>query len=172
MDCYACALEKELNAGRIINKMFTDIFTNETLLIPICAWALAQILKFVIALIKGEGFDLNYLVGPGGMPSAHSAMVSALAISVGIIEGFGSTLFAISVILAAIVIYDSAGVRQSVGQQSAVLNRIVRELKLRQPRDVLGKELRELVGHTPFQVIIGVVFGIAFACLWLFLANL
>jgi hypothetical protein len=74
--------------------------------------------------------------------------------------------------MAAIVIYDSAGVRQSVGQQSAVLNRIVRELKLRQPRDVLGKELRELVGHTPFQVIVGVVFGIAFACLWLFLANL
>lgn len=152
--------------------MFIDIFTNKLLLIPICAWALAQVLKVIVALIKGDGFDLSYLVGAGGMPSSHSAMVSALAISAGITEGFGSAFFAISVILALIVIYDSAGVRQSVGQQSVVLNRIVRELKLRQSRLVLGAELRELVGHTPFQVIVGVVFGVAFACLWLFLANL
>ncbi len=152
--------------------MFKDLFTNEVLLIPVCVWALAQVLKFIIALVSGKGFDLDYLFGPGGMPSSHSAMVSALAVSVGIIEGFGSSLFAISVILAAIVIYDSAGVRQSVGQQSVVLNRIVQELKLRQTRIIIEKELRELVGHTPVQVIVGVAFGVSFAWLWLFLAGL
>jgi acid phosphatase family membrane protein YuiD len=106
------------------------------------------------------------------MPSSHSAMVSALAVAVGIIEGFGSVFFAIAAILALIVIYDSAGVRQSVGRQSVVLNRIVRELKLRQPRVVFGTELRELVGHTPFQVLAGVLLGVGFSCTWLFLANI
>jgi acid phosphatase family membrane protein YuiD len=152
--------------------MFNDLFTNKVLLIPICAWALAQLMKFIIALLSGKGFDLDYLFGPGGMPSSHSAMVSALAISVGIVDGFGSSLFAVSVVLAVIVIYDSAGVRQSVGQQSVILNRIVRELRLRQTRVILEKELRELIGHTPIQVIVGVLFGISFACLWLYLANL
>jgi len=151
--------------------MLLDVITNEVLIIPICIWALAQTLKMVIAVIKGNGFELGYLVSSGGMPSAHSAMVSALAIAVGMTNGFGSTLFGISVILALIVMYDSAGVRQSVSQQSGVLNRIVHELRLRQPRVVWEADLRELVGHTPFQVIVGAVLGITVAWLWLFLAG-
>ncbi len=151
--------------------MLLDIITNEVLIIAICTWALAQILKMLIAVIKGNGFDLSYFVSSGGMPSAHSAMVSALAVSVGMTEGFGSAVFGISVVLALIVIYDSAGVRQSVSQQSVVLNRIVHELKLRQSRVVLEAELRELVGHTPFQVIAGTALGIAVAWFWLILAG-
>jgi acid phosphatase family membrane protein YuiD len=150
--------------------VFKDLLTNQTLIIAACAWAFAQILKTIIALAKGEGFDWGYLVGSGGMPSSHSATVSALAVSVGINEGFGTTLFAVATILALIVIYDSAGVRQSVGQQSVVLNRIMRELKLGQSR-VIGAELRELMGHTPFEVLVGVVLGIAFAVVWLFLSG-
>jgi acid phosphatase family membrane protein YuiD len=151
--------------------MLLNIITNEVLIIPICIWALAQTLKMLIAVIKGNGFDLSYLVSSGGMPSAHSAMVSALAVSVGMTQGFGSAFFGIAVILALIVIYDSAGVRQSVSQQSTVLNRIVHELRLRQPRVVWEADLRELVGHTPFQVIAGAALGIAVAWLWLFLAG-
>jgi len=151
--------------------MLLDIITNEVLIIPICTWALAQTLKMVIEVIKGNGFDASYLVSSGGMPSAHSATVSALAVAVGMTHGFGSTVFGISVILALIVMYDSAGVRQSVSQQSGVLNRIVHELRLRQPRVVWEADLRELVGHTPFQVIVGAVLGITVAWLWLFLAG-
>lgn len=151
--------------------MVLEIVTNKALIIPVCVWIIAQLIKMVIAAIKGEGFDLGYLVSSGGMPSAHSAMVSALAVSVGMIHGFASAFFAISVIFASIVIYDSAGVRQSVGQQSAVLNRIVHELRLRQSRAVIGAELRELVGHTPLQVIAGVLLGVGIAWLWLFIIG-
>lgn len=151
--------------------MILDIITNEVLIISLTTWALAQTIKMITALFRGEGFDLSYLVSSGGMPSAHSAMVSALAISVGIIHGYGSAFFGISVIFAVIVIYDSAGVRQSVSQQSVVLNRIVRELRLRQSRAIIGAELRELVGHSPFQVIVGVLLGIAVAWLWLALVG-
>jgi acid phosphatase family membrane protein YuiD len=151
--------------------MLLDVITNVVLIIPICTWALAQTLKMVIAVMKGNGFDPSYLLSSGGMPSAHSAMVSALAVAVGMTYGFGSAVFSISVILALIVMYDSAGVRQSVSQQSGVLNRIVHELRLKQPRVVWEADLRELVGHTPFQVIIGAVLGITVAWLWLFLAS-
>ena len=152
--------------------MFWEIFTNKFLVIPVCAWALAQILKMLVALFQGKGFDLRYLVSSGGMPSSHSSIVTALATTIGILRGFGSVEFGISFILASIVLYDSAGVRQAVGEQSAVLNRIVHEIRLRQPFTKLEADLRELIGHTPFQVIIGALLGIAFAWLWLTLESL
>lgn len=152
--------------------MLHDLITNKILVIPLCAWAITQALKTVIALAQGKGFDLSYFFGSGGMPSTHSAMVSALATAVAMTDGFGSTFFAISAILAMIVMYDAAGVRQSVGQQSVVLNRIIRELRERQPLIKLEADLRELMGHTPFQVITGCVLGIAVAWLWLFIAGI
>ncbi len=91
---------------------------------------------------------LRYLVISGGMPSSHSAFVSALATSVALIEGLGSVAFGISAILALVVMYDAAGVRQSVGKQSVVLNRIIRELRLRRPIAELERDLREFIGHT------------------------
>jgi hypothetical protein len=111
------------------------------------------------------------MVSSGGMPSAHSAVVSSLATSIAMIEGFQSTAFGFAVIIAMIVMYDSAGVRQSVSQQSMVLNRIVGELKLHRPLFTLEADLRELVGHTPFQVIAGSALGIAVAWVWLFWAG-
>ena len=152
--------------------MVNAFFHNYALIIPACTWVVAQLIKMIIALAKGDGLDWSYMVSSGGMPSAHSAVVSALATSVALIEGVGSTLFGISVVLALIVMYDSTGVRQSVSQQSIVLNRIVGELKLRQPLIKLEADLRELVGHTPFQVIIGSALGIAIAMTWLLLAGL
>jgi acid phosphatase family membrane protein YuiD len=87
-------------------------------------------------------------------------------------NGFDSTFFAITVVLALIVMYDAAGVRQSVGQQSVVLNRIILELKRRQPLVKIEADIRELMGHTPFEVIAGGALGIALAWLWLFIAGL
>ena len=152
--------------------MFSDLITNWVLIIPLCAWVLAQLIKMLIALTLGKGIDLSFFVSSGGMPSAHSAMVSALATAVAMTDGFGSPFFAISVILALIVMYDAAGVRQSVGQQSVVLNRIILELRRKEPLVKIEADLRELMGHTPFEVIVGGALGIALAWSWLFIAGL
>ena len=151
--------------------MFYEIITNKVLIIPICSWTIAQLLKVIVILIQKKQLDLRYLVISGGMPSSHSAFVSALATSVALIQGLGSVAFGISAIFALVVIYDAAGVRRSVGQQSVVLNRIIRELRLRRPLTELGRDLREFVGHTQFQVIIGALLGIVIAWSWLAIAG-
>lgn len=151
--------------------MLFEIITNKVLIIPLCSWAIAQLMKVIIVLIKKKQLDLRYLVISGGMPSAHSAVVSALATSVAFFEGLDSVAFGISVILAVIVMYDAAGIRQSVGKQSVVLNRIIRELKLRRPLTELERDLREFIGHTSFQVIVGGLLGVVVAWLWLAIAG-
>jgi len=125
------------------------------------------LLKVLINLIREKQLDLRYFVVSGGMPSAHSATVCALATAVAITEGFDSVAFAVSAILAMVVLYDSAGVRRAVSQQSVILNRLMRELRTRRPRDELERDLRELIGHTPFQVIVGAALGFFIAWMWL-----
>ena len=150
--------------------MFYELITNKILVIPICAWAISQLLKVIVVLIQKKQLDLRYLVISGGMPSAHSAFVSALATAVALIEGLGSAAFGISAILALVVMYDAAGVRQSVGKQSVVLNRIIRELRLRRSVIELERDLREFIGHTSFQVIVGGLLGVCIAWLWIAIA--
>lgn len=135
-------------------------------LVSICAWVVAQLLKVFIALIRKRRIDLGLFVSSGGMPSAHSATVSALAASVAIVEGFSSVAFGISAIFAIVVMYDAAGVRQWVGKQSIVLNRMVREIRFRRPVAELERDLREFIGHTQFQVTIGALLGIGIAWIW------
>ena len=151
--------------------MLYEIITNKALIIPICSWAIAQLLKVLVVLIQQKQLELRYFVGSGGMPSSHSAFVSALATAVALIDGFGSVAFAISVILALVVMYDAAGIRQSVGKQSVVLNRIIRELRLRRPMIEVERDLREFIGHTSFQVVVGSLLGIFIAWLWLTMAG-
>jgi acid phosphatase family membrane protein YuiD len=139
---------------------------SNVLLASICAWALAQLLKVFIALIGKRQIDLHLIVSTGGMPSSHSAMVCALATSVAIVEGLDSVAFGIAAILAMVVMYDAAGVRSWVGKQSVVLNRIVKEIRTRRPLFELERDLREFIGHTPFEVIIGALLGITIAWLW------
>ena len=140
--------------------------TNKAFAAPLIAWFLAQSIKVVLELVLNRRLDFSRLVSSGGMPSAHSATVSALATTLGMMQGLGSPLFAISFIVAGIVLYDSAGVRQSVGQQAVVLNRIIRELRERRPMAELEHDLRELIGHTPFEVGAGVAIGIGIAVFW------
>lgn len=150
------------------NTIVNEIITNGTLVAPACAWAIAQLLKPFFSLIQGKGLQFRYLLGSGGMPSSHSAFVTALATAVALTAGFGSVAFGITFALALVVMYDAAGVRQSVAQQSTVLNRIIRELRLKRPMTELESDLRELVGHTPFQVVAGAALGIGIA--WLLIA--
>ena len=149
--------------------MLYDLITNEVLVVPLCVWAAAQLLKLFTKLVQTKRLDLRYLVASGGMPSSHSAIVAALATTVAMTQGLSSVAFGIACIVALIVIYDSAGVRKSVGQQAVVLNRIVREIRFRRPMAELERDLRELIGHTPLQVVAGAALGIIIAWLWLIL---
>ncbi len=105
------------------------------------------------------------------MPSSHTALVCALAAAVAMTQGFNSVVFAIAVILAVVVMYDAAGVRQAVSRQSVILDRIVKELLAKRPRDEVERDLREFIGHTPFQVIAGAALGIFIAWLWLTISG-
>ena len=151
--------------------MFHELINNQILIIPLCSWAIAQLLKVVVVLLQKKQLDVRYFVVSGGMPSSHSAFVSALATAVAFSEGLGSVAFGISVIFASVVMYDAAGIRHSVGQQAAVLNRILREIGERRPVKVLGRDFRELVGHTPFQVVVGGLLGIATAWSWITISG-
>jgi acid phosphatase family membrane protein YuiD len=142
------------------------------LLVSVCAWVIAQLLKVFIALIRKKQIDLRLFFSSGGMPSAHSATVSALAASVAIVEGFSSATFGIAAIFAMVVMYDAAGVRQWVGRQSIVLNRIVKEIRFRRPVAELERDLREFIGHTQFQVVIGSVLGIGIAWIWFTISGM
>ena len=151
--------------------MLYEIVTNKVLLISISAWAVAQLLKLFFSLAREKRFDLRYFAASGGMPSAHSATVSALATAVAMTQGLGSVAFAITAIVAMVVMYDAAGVRRAVSQQSIILNRVIRELLEKRPRKEVERDLREFIGHTPFQVIAGAVVGILTAWLWLTIAT-
>jgi acid phosphatase family membrane protein YuiD len=132
----------------------------------------AQLLKVLFVLVREKRLDLRYFVASGGMPSAHSAMVCALATAVAMTQGLSSVVFAITAILAMLIMYDAAGVRQAVSRQSIILNRIVKEFRVRRPRGEVERDLREFIGHTPFQVIAGATLGILTAWLWLIISAM
>ncbi|MEA1958746.1 MAG: divergent PAP2 family protein [Chloroflexota bacterium] len=150
--------------------MSNELMNNNVLIAPLLCWAVAQLCKVILFLIKERKLNLRYLVSGGGMPSSHSALVAGLATAIALVEGVGSVAFGISVVLAFIVMYDAATVRHSVGQQAAVLNRLLKEIQERRPFKVLGRELKELIGHSPMQVLAGGLLGIGIASLWITVA--
>lgn len=132
---------------------------NIPLLCAVLSWVLAQLIKTVISVIKLKRFDFVQFWASGGMPSSHSSTVTALATSCGSLYGFDSGIFAVAAVLALVVMYDAAGVRRAVGQQARILNKITTSLAKKEP--VEASVLRELVGHTPLQVVVGGLLGIA-----------
>jgi len=139
------------------------ILSNKALWVPAAAWCLAQVLKVIIGSLKNRRLDWSYLTTMGGMPSAHATLVCALATTIALVDGVGSSLFAIAALFALLVMYDAAGVRQTVSTQSTMLNRILEELFKNNP--AFQQRLRELIGHTKFEVAAGAVLGIVFAFL-------
>ncbi|KAL3835666.1 hypothetical protein ACJIZ3_010402 [Penstemon smallii] len=137
----------------------SSFLTNNPLMSAFVAFAIAQAFKFLSSWYKENRWDLKLLVGSGGMPSSHSATVTALAVAVGLQEGFGGSLFAIALILACVVMYDATGVRLHAGRQAEVLNQIVCELPAEHPL-AESRPLRELLGHTPPQVVAGALLGL------------
>ncbi|KAK9076199.1 hypothetical protein SSX86_004532 [Deinandra increscens subsp. villosa] len=131
---------------------------NYPLLAALLAFAIAQSIKVVTTWYKEKRWDLKQLLGSGGMPSSHSATVTALAVAVGFQDGIGGTTFAIALILACVVMYDATGVRLQAGRQAELLNQIVYELPAEHPL-ADTRPLRELLGHTPPQVAAGCLLG-------------
>ena len=140
-----------------------ELFRSVTFWSAFFAWMAAGLLKMSGNLRRTRRIDFQYLASLGGMPSAHSAMVSALAVSVGLNEGFGSTLFVVAFALAIIVMFDASTVRRATGQQARLLNQIVDELF--KEHHLSEQKLLELLGHTRTEVLAGMLVGIVVAAL-------
>ncbi len=143
-------------------EIIEQLLSNRILLTGAIAWATAQILKTIIHAIVNKSLDPRRLFGDGGMPSAHSATVTAITISAGIVEGFDSPIFAVALIFAFVVMHDAMGVRLETGKQAKVLNDL---MDLFYTEGTPEQKLKEFVGHTPMQVISGFILGIVVACI-------
>lgn len=137
-----------------------DFFSNPFLLTGLGSWFVAQVLKTILHCIIYKKLDFERLVGDGGMPSGHSATVASLATMCGLTFGLQSVEFAIAAILAIIVCHDATGVRRETGRHAEILNELLQSLETGKPVD-----LKELVGHTPLQVVMGILIGVGNAFL-------
>jgi hypothetical protein len=139
-------------------EILTEILSNQLIAVPLFACILAQIIKVSVDTFRNGKFSFRYLVSTGGMPSSHSALVGSLATGVGLKLGWSSAEFAIASLFAGIVMYDAAGVRQAAGKQAKILNQIMDEFL--EHEDFNEERLKELLGHTPVQVFVGLLLGI------------
>ncbi len=140
---------------------FIEIARNKVFMTTLCAWFIAQSIKVTIGIVRQKRFDFRWFVGSGGMPSSHAAGASCLATAIGLTEGFDSIYFALAGAFALVVMFDAQGVRRATGKQARILNTIMDDIywqgKTREER------LRELIGHTPIEVIVGSLLGIVVA---------
>lgn len=141
------------------------LFQNRVLGTALLGWFVAQVLKVIIILITTRKLDLSRMLGSGGMPSSHAAFVVSLAFGIGFTQGFDSAVFALSSVFALVVMYDAAGVRRAAGRQARLLNRIVVEL-VEERKKPDYERLKELLGHTPVEVLAGALLG-AFVATWI-----
>lgn len=138
--------------------IFPGIFNNTILISAISAWFIAQFLKVIVNLLLIRKLNFSLFFSSGGFPSSHSAMVSALALGVGRYYGWDSPIFAVAAVFVIVVLYDATGVRRAAGKQAEVLNRLVE--RLYHGPDLAQERLKELIGHTPFEVFGGVMVGV------------
>ncbi|HIU58171.1 MAG TPA: divergent PAP2 family protein [Candidatus Ornithomonoglobus merdipullorum] len=139
-----------------------DLCKNSILQTALISWFAAQLIKVIIVLIIERRVDFTRITGSGGMPSSHSSFTVSLAAAIGFTDGFDSVAFALAAAFSLVVMYDASGVRRSAGQQAAILNRIVEKLG-KEELSATGKKLKELLGHTPMEVVAGALLGLIIA---------
>lgn len=145
--------------------MITEqLFQNSVLITTLAAWAISCILKGGIYFALNRTLPLNRIFGSGGMPSSHSATVVSMAASVGLAEGFGSSVFAVSLVLAFVVMYDAAGVRRAAGQHAFQINAIM-DMLAEPDSEARINKLKEILGHTPAEVGAGALLGLIVAAI-------
>jgi len=134
---------------------------NRVLIACLIAWGLAQVIKLPVESLRTRRWDWSVLLRAGGMPSSHSALVSAAAHAIGLTAGFSSPVFAAAAVLAMVVIYDATGIRRQAGRHAEVINAMVQDLVEGHP--LRQEQLREVLGHSPFEALMGVVLGVCVA---------
>ena len=137
---------------------FNGFIQNKYIYVPILLWFFIQLYKVIYDLITTKKFNFRRILGAGGMPSSHSAIVVSLATMIGKYEGVDTPIFALSLIMAFVVMYDACGVRRAAGKQAALLNKIVETPGLTGVQ--VSERLVEVLGHTPTQVIVGALIGV------------
>ena len=135
-----------------------EIFSNKYIIVPLVLWFLIQTFKVIWDLVTTKKFNFKRILGAGGMPSSHSAVVTSLAVLIGKNQGFNTPILALAVIIAFVVMYDAAGVRRAAGKQAQLINKIVNTPGL--SGDQVQEKLVEVLGHTPVQVFVGALLGI------------
>lgn len=156
--------------------MHKEIFTfdqltgNAVLVIGLIAWGLAQFLKVPIQYILYGKVNWGLWFSSGGMPSSHSALVTSITLAIGLYDGFNTSTFALAVAISMIVIYDAAGVRREAGRHAEKLNILINEFFSGQP--ISEKQLKEVIGHTPAQVLGGIFLGVGTAIIFYFFTGL
>ena len=139
-----------------------QLISNKILISGLVGWATAQILKTIIFLIVNKKLNLERLFGDGGMPSGHSATVTSVAVMTGLEYGFDSGVFAVAAILAIVVMHDAMGVRRETGKQAKAINEMQDFINKMSGKELTDEEkLKEFVGHTPLQVAMGAILGLA-----------
>lgn len=139
-------------------------WANQTFTCWLVACLISQGIKITLGVIRLKRFDFRWLLGTGGMPSTHAAGVTALSLCIGRQSGFDSPLFAASVAFTVITLFDAQGVRRWSGRQAQVLNKMMEDMYFK--RRIQEQRLKELLGHTPIQVLAGMGVGIATALVW------
>ena len=137
---------------------FMAFIQNKYIYIPFLLWFGIQLFKLIYDLVTTKKFNFKRIMGAGGMPSSHSAVVVGLATLIGKYEGVGSPIFALSFIVAFVVMYDACGVRRAAGKQAALLNKLVETPGLTSVQ--VSEKLVEVLGHTPVQVFVGALIGV------------
>ncbi len=144
-----------------MKEIYDQIIRNKILLTTLSAWIIAQVLKVCIGVFRQKKFDFRWLIGTGGMPSSHASGAACLAAAVGLKCGFDSVDFALAVSFALVVMFDAQGVRRATGKQARILNKITEDIYWQSKFN--ENRLRELIGHTPIEVIAGALLGITIA---------
>ena len=141
-----------------------QLINNKYIIIPLLVWFFIQTFKVVYDLVTTRKFNFKRILAPGGMPSSHSAVVMTIAVMIGKEYGFGSSMFALALVFALVVMYDAAGIRRAAGKQARLLNKIVDTPGLSGVE--VQERLVEVLGHTPTQVFVGALIGIVVGALF------
>ena len=147
--------------------MLNDLIHNQVVVAAVLAWVIGQFLKFPLDYMLNKRWNWGIMFSAGGLPSSHSSLVTAVTLTIGLREGFDSAIFALSAAIAMIVIYDAAGVRRQAGIHAERINEIMKNFF--ESGQLPEKELKEMLGHTPFEVVTGIILGVAIslALFWL-----
>ena len=147
-----------------MNEFFFEVGRNKILMVTLLAWVVAQTIKVLLGIARERRFNFGWFIGTGGMPSSHAAGAAALATSSGLTLGFDTPIFALATMFAMVTMFDAQGVRRSTGKQAGILNKMMDDIYFQ--GKIQENRLKELIGHTPTQVVVGAVLGIYIALLF------